>query len=84
MATASVRRDDALLVWRLEAPVEPQERSEKKSYRPDTNPYTLWAETDAGKTQVGCTQYSLRNTAALRQRPVRNPLRSWELAGQIT
>jgi hypothetical protein len=26
----------------------------KKSYRPDNDPYTLWAETDAGLGQVGC------------------------------
>jgi len=28
--------------------------SEKKSYRPDNHPYTLWATTDAGLAEVGC------------------------------
>jgi uncharacterized protein len=28
--------------------------SEKKSYRPDNHPYTLWATTEAGFGQVGC------------------------------
>lgn len=29
-------------------------RDERKAYRPDNDPYTLWAETDTGLGQVGC------------------------------
>src|SRR5206468_3467751 len=31
-----------------------RKRDEKKTYRPETDPYTLWAETDAGEKEVGC------------------------------
>jgi hypothetical protein len=31
-----------------------RKRDEKKRYRPDNDPYTLWAETDEGRGQVGC------------------------------
>jgi hypothetical protein len=29
-------------------------RSPKKRYKPENDPYTLWAETDAGEWQIGC------------------------------
>lgn len=31
-----------------------RKRDDKKSYRPDNDPYTLWAETVAGEGEVGC------------------------------
>jgi hypothetical protein len=31
-----------------------RKRDSKKRYRPDNDPYTLWAETDEGYGQVGC------------------------------
>lgn len=31
-----------------------RKRDEKKSYSPRTDPYTLWAETDAGRHELGC------------------------------
>lgn len=31
-----------------------RKRSEKKQYKPENDPYTLWAETAEGRDQVGC------------------------------